>query len=186
MPRYIAFLRAINVGGHTVKMEALQTHFKSLGLSEVETFIASGNVIFQTATKNVQALERKIAGHLQRELGYEVATFVRSDAELAAVAKHRAFPAGDVTADGVRLYIGFLPSPLKAETAQKLISQGSPSDAFHVHEREVYWLCRIKFTESKFSGGLFEKILGVPATFRSVNTVHRLAAKYPAKTIPKS
>ena len=182
MPRYIAFLRAINVGGHIVKMEALQAHFTSMGLSDVETFIASGNVIFRAASKDVAALEQKIARHLHRELGYEVATFVRSDAELAAIAKHRAFPASDQAAEGVRLYLGFLASPLKAEARQKLMSQASASDDFHVHEREVYWLCRIKFTDSKFSRGLLERILGVPATFRNVNTVRRLVAKYPTKT----
>ena len=53
MPRYIAFLRAINVGGHnTVKMDFLRQLFESLGFSNVETFIASGNIVFETTSKN--------------------------------------------------------------------------------------------------------------------------------------
>ena len=47
MPRYITFLRAINVGGHTVKMDRLREIFESLGFANVETFIASGNVVFE-------------------------------------------------------------------------------------------------------------------------------------------
>ena len=180
MPRYIALLRAINVGGHVVKMEALRAHFASLGLSGIETFIASGNVIFQSTSKSTLTLEKRIAGHLHRELGYEVATFIRSDAELAAIARYQPIPAGDLAMDGNRLYIGFLGSPLTPDARQKLMSQRSAFDDFHVHDREVYWLCRVKFADSKYSGGLLEKILGVPATFRNVNTVRKLAAKYPA------
>jgi uncharacterized protein (DUF1697 family) len=53
-------------------------------------------------------------------------------------------------------------------------------DDFHVHGREVYWLCRQKMSESAFSGALLEKTIGMPATMRNANTVKRLAAKYPA------
>ena len=61
MFRFIAFLRAINVGrGRTVKMRSLRQVFESLGFSEVATFIASGNVVFETRTKKSQMLERKI------------------------------------------------------------------------------------------------------------------------------
>ena len=60
MARYAAFLRAINVGGHVVKMEVLRAAFEDLGFAGVETFIASGNVIFETRAKDLVAVERKI------------------------------------------------------------------------------------------------------------------------------
>src|SRR6185369_8391120 len=63
MPKYVAFLRAINVGGHVVKMDQLRALFEALGFANVETFIASGNVIFDSKSKNVAALERKIDRH---------------------------------------------------------------------------------------------------------------------------
>jgi hypothetical protein len=81
MPRHIAFLRAINVGGHTVKMDQLRTLFEELGLKDVETFIASGNVIFRSPAKSA-SLESKIERHLHRALGYEVDTFIRTDGEV--------------------------------------------------------------------------------------------------------
>ena len=80
MTRLIAFLRAINVGGHTVTMDKLRKEFEALGLMEVETFIASGNVIFTPRSLDVVALEKKIEARLRASLGYEVATFVRTDA----------------------------------------------------------------------------------------------------------
>src|ERR1041385_3864079 len=92
MPRYIAFLRAINVGGHnTVTMDFLRHFFESLGFAHVETFIASGNIVFETASKNAQALERKIESGLRAALGYEVVAFVRTGAELAAIASYKPF-----------------------------------------------------------------------------------------------
>ncbi len=80
MPKLVAFLRAINVGGHTVSMAALRAEFEALGLKDVETFIASGNVIFTAPTGNRAALERKIESHLHGALGYEVKTFLRTRA----------------------------------------------------------------------------------------------------------
>ncbi len=62
MPRFIAFLRAINVGGRTVKMDGLRRLFAALGFSSVETFIASGNVVFEATLKNARALARGIEG----------------------------------------------------------------------------------------------------------------------------
>ena len=91
MPRYIAFLRAINVGGHTVKMDVLRQQFEALGFANVETFIASGNVIFETTAKNTRTLEKKIEQQLRAALGYEVATFIRTEAELAAIAQYQPF-----------------------------------------------------------------------------------------------
>ena len=92
MPRYVAFLRAINVGGRVVKMERLRQLFEELGFAKVETFIASGNVIFESRSQSAPALQKKIESYLHKFLGYEVATFLRTDAELAKIAVYRAFP----------------------------------------------------------------------------------------------
>jgi len=86
MPKYVAFLRAINVGGHTVKMDHLRRLFEAIGFTNVETFIASSDVIFDSTSKSTKALERKIEDYLHRTLGYEVATFIRTTSEVAAMA----------------------------------------------------------------------------------------------------
>jgi len=180
MTRFIAFLRAINVGGHNVKMDRLRELFESLGLSSVETFIASGNVIFRAPSRSAESLEKEIEDHLWESLGYKVATFIRSDSELAYVASYLPFAASELDREGNSLYIAFLPAPPDEETKQRLSAFRTEVDDFHVHEREVYWLCRKKMSESAFSGALLEKTLGMPATMRNATTVRRLAAKYPA------
>jgi len=61
MFRFVAFLRAINVGGgRTVKMQFLRHVFESLGFSRVATFIANGNVLFETTTKKTKTVEEKL------------------------------------------------------------------------------------------------------------------------------
>jgi uncharacterized protein (DUF1697 family) len=178
MPKYIAFLRAINVGGHTVKMDHLRRLFEAMGLANVETFIASGNVIFDSTEPNKKALERKIEDSLQKALGYEVATFIRTTAELAEIAYYKPFQEPDLNVDGNTLYIAFLGDRPGDPAQQKLLSFTTVIDEFHVNDREVYWLCRKKMSESQFSGALLEKTLGLPATLRNSTTVKKMAAKY--------
>lgn len=176
--RYVAFLRAINVGGHTVKMAHLRTLFVALGFANVETFIASGNVIFEAPTSDTHALEGQIEQHLRQALGYAVATFIRTTSELAAVVQQRPFVAAELEADH-GLYIAFLPTPPSSAAQEKLLAYRSALDNFHIHGREVYWLCRTRMSDSAFSGALLEKALGMPATMRNATTVRKLVAKYP-------
>lgn len=180
MSRYVAFLRAINVGGqHMVKMDRLRELFESLKFKNVETFIASGNVIFDSGSDDGGALERQIEKRLHTALGFEVATFVRSTTEVRAVAQHRPFSGRDI--EQCALTVGFLKSEPSPDAAKKLLKFGTDIDQFHVHQRQAYWLCRTKISDSDFSGALLEKTLGTPATMRNVTTVRKLAAKYPAE-----
>src|SRR4051794_28128089 len=93
MARCVAFLRAVNVGGRVVKMDALRAAFEALGLAHVETFIASGNVVFDSRTRELAALERKIEAQLLQSFGFEIDAFVRSLDEVAALTTHPAFEA---------------------------------------------------------------------------------------------
>jgi uncharacterized protein (DUF1697 family) len=157
VPKYVAFLRAINVGGHTVKMDHLRELFASLGFANVETFIASGNVIFDSTARNTATLEKKIEAFLLKSLSYEVKTFLRTPGELSAVAEYKPFPDSELKAEGNVLYIGFLPRSPTAEAEEKLVASKTDVDEFHLHGREMYWLLRTSFSESKFSGGRLEK-----------------------------
>ncbi len=178
MARYIAFLRAINVGGRIVKMEALQAHFESLGFTDVETFIASGNVIFDAQGKE-EALRHKIEAPLEAALGHEVTTFLRTPAEVCAVSQFAAFDAALMTS-AQALNVAFLHEPLDEIARETLMELRTDIDEFSVNGREVYWLCRKKQSASKFSNALFERKLKVQTTFRGINTVRKLAEKYPA------
>ena len=177
MSRTFAFLRAINVGGHTVTMGRLQALFEELGLSKVETFIASGNLIFEGGPKEEGALRTRIEAHLQKALGYEVATFLRRDLELAALVAGCPFAASEVDAARA-LNVALLHAPLSVEAEARLQSLGTDVDVFRASGREIWWLCRLKQSESKFSNAVFERTVKVQATFRGFKTLQRIAAKH--------
>ena len=177
MARHIAFLRAINVGGHhKIPMVDLRTMFEAMNLKQVETFIASGNVIFESP-KSGSELEALIEQALLKGLGYEVRTFVRSDDELAAVARELPFPVAESDGEAT-VYVGFLSAPPDAAAKQTLAALQTDIDALQVQGRELYWLRRSR--ESELENGRLEKALKAKATFRNLNTVTKLVAKYPA------
>lgn len=178
MPKYVAFLRAINVGGHVVKMDHLRLVFEGLNFKNVETFIASGNVIFDTTAKNTRSLEKKIEEALKARLGYEVLTFVRSMPEIASIAQLKPFGDAGLNEEGQVLYIGFMADSPTAASCQKLQLCSTEVEELCVIGREVYWLHRRRLGESTLSGALFEKTLGMKATLRNSNTIKRIAAKY--------
>jgi uncharacterized protein (DUF1697 family) len=175
--QYVAFLRAINVGGRVVKMTALKAIFQQLGLSDVSTFIASGNVMF-SSPRTASALATEIESGLQRGLGYPVATMLRTTKEVRAVAEYEAFPAPAAAS----LFVGFMRAQAAAGGASKTLALQTATDALHIHGREIYWLARKGFAESTITAAAMEKALQTPVTFRNINTVRRLAAKYPART----
>jgi len=173
-----AFLRAINVGGRTVTMDRLRAAFVETGLSDVETFIASGNIIFSTKAAGREALERRIEKALAASLGWQVDTFVRSAGELAEIARYEPFGRHDRQPAGAVLHIAFMRELPPAATRDIILEHRSEIDDFRVHGRELYWLIRGRMSDSNFSAARLEKILGAPVTARNANTVRRLTERY--------
>ena len=179
MPRHIAFLRAINVGGRVVTMNVLRTLFETIGFAGVETFIASGNVIFESRSIDRGALERKIEQALEKALGYEVTTFVRTPAEVVAIARDHPFPETRL-ASAAALNVGLLKEPLSAEARQTLARLQTDLDDLRASRSEIYWLCQKKQSGSTISNMVLEKALRVRTTLRGMRTMAKLSAKYPA------
>lgn len=176
MPRVVAFLRGINVGGHRVRMETLRDAFAELGFSDVRTFIASGNVTFDGTRASPAGLERRIETHLARTLGYQVPTFLRSAAQLRDVTDHEAFAATEVAAAHA-LHVLFLRDEVTAEVARAVATLETPMDAFHARGREIYWLCRCRLSESLVPASAFARALGKqPATMRNMTMLKKLVA----------
>jgi len=173
--RYVAFLRAINVGGHVVTMDRLRKVFESMRFRNVETFIASGNVIFEAAG-DARALERRIEKGLAAALGYDVEAFLRSTDELSAIARHEPF---DDPMDGCSLFIVFLKDAPSPASRKQFAALPLDDDGLVIHRREVYWLRRGSMSDSAVAVPL-GKVVGNGGTMRNVTTVRKLAAKYGA------
>jgi uncharacterized protein (DUF1697 family) len=174
--RYVAFLRAINVGGRVVKMDELRRLFTAMGFGGVQTFIASGNVIFDSPSRSPAKLEATIEKALEKALGYPVATFIRSVPELAALAEHP-LVSGATVPKGASLYVVFLREAPPTAYARKLGEFNTPVDRFELAGREVFWMVQGNLLDSAVSGAKLEKTLSSPGTMRNATTVRRLAAK---------
>ena len=178
MFRFIAFLRAINIGGgRTVKMQSLRQVFESLGFSKVATFIASGNVVFETTAKETKTLERKIERALKEALGYEVRTFVRGETELVKIANYHPFPQSKFD-EAWHSNIIFLADDLTPTLKRNVKALQTNTDAFEVRGREIYWLRRRKQNGALFSTVPLEKILGRAFTVRGADTIKKIALKW--------
>ena len=178
--RYLAFLRGMNVGGHRVSMESLRAMFVELKFSNVETFIASGNVIFHvTGSVSADTLEKRIEGHLREALGYAAAAFLRTPAEMSRIAASVPFPHADVEVPGHTLHVGFLRRPPDAALTKHLMSLNTTYDTFGVGTREMYLLCRVRSSDSLVQWPAVEKAMKLEVNMRSLTTVRKLVAKYP-------
>lgn len=183
MPQYIALLRGINLGKRRIKMDALRALFEELKFAAVATFIASGNVLFASKTTDERKLAAQIQTHLHKSLGYEVDTFLRTRAEIAAVAAFRPFAVQELEDPANTIHSGFLREPLSVAQTREMLACRTDVDEFRVDGREFYWLCRIKSHESKAWASAAMKAVKLPtATMRNLTTVRKLAAQFPAVT----
>lgn len=185
MTRYIAFLRGINLGNRRLTMSHLASLFEDLGYREVETFIASGNVLFGTDRTSPGKLESTIASHLEGALGYQVDTFVRTPDQVVSITRTVPFPRDG--GDGATLSVGFLHQELAPEVQEKLESARTPVDQVRVVGREFYWLCRTRTSESKFWALPEVKALRLPScTIRNLTSLQKLVAKHLAQPRKKA
>jgi len=159
-------------------MEELRRVFADSGFRDVETFIASGNVIFSSPARETKPLERRIETALQKALGYRVAAFVRTPEELAAVARHAPCTT-DPAAAGGAIHVVFVAEPLGPAARKEIAALSAPGDELSAAGREIYW-CRFgKLSESPLFGKSLGKTVSA-GTMRNRNTVVRLLARLQA------
>jgi uncharacterized protein (DUF1697 family) len=170
MSQRVAFLRAVNVGRRTVKMDRLRAAVESLGYEGVFTYINSGNVGF-AATGGRDTLERKLENTFEAEFGFEVTTFVRSAAELrrAVAAEPSTVAAGDT------YFVTFLKRPPTAAGKRALEALSNDFDTLVVRGRDVHWRMRGKSTDSSLATKDWETIIGRhTSTSRNVTMLRKL------------
>jgi uncharacterized protein (DUF1697 family) len=177
MESYVAFLRGMNLGGRRIKNEELRAEFETLGFVEVGCFRASGNVVFAADEKNETRLMKKIEVGLGEALGYEVPDFLRSAAELRAVAVQAPFDARALKASKGKLQVSFLKEKPKAAARKQALALASDDDRLAIEGRELYWLPKGGLSDSELDLKELATALG-QNTVRTMGTVEQIAAKY--------
>jgi uncharacterized protein (DUF1697 family) len=173
LPRYAAFLRGINVSGTRVSKDDLCAPFGALGFENVTTFRASGNVIFDAPRQPATELAKKIEKVLADELGFTRATtFVRSAAEMRALAEDDPFP----REPGQKLHVLFC---LKKPPAS-VLKLATRTDHLKIGKRELYWAPEGRMTDSDLDLKAVESLIG-PHTMRTKGTVDQIAGRWFSK-----
>lgn len=171
--RYVALLRAVNVGGHSIiRMADLVKLFESLDFENVSTYIQSGNVLFETGEADREGLAGRIEDALFVAVGREVRVFVLTGSELDAAASHNPFlPAlEDPDQKCVLVFLSHEPEPQRAE---RLMSMQGEEYRFGLWDKVFYYTYHKKDAMTRRTID-FEKILGVSGTSRAWKVVERL------------
>jgi uncharacterized protein (DUF1697 family) len=170
--RYAALLRGVNVGGRgKVSMQDLRALFESAGLSEVASYVQSGNVVFTSSKADTAKLAHTIEQKISTEIGMDVTVLIRSAEELRKIQKSN--PLIGRTDDPTKLHVTFLESKPDKGTVAKL-PQASDADELTVVGREIYLYCPGGYGNSKLNNTFIEKRLAIRATTRNWRTVAKL------------
>ena len=169
--KYVAFLRGINVGGHNkIKMETLRAIFAALGFSQVKTYINSGNVIFETAETEDDALAARIEKAIEAEFSRKIKVMTRKMTEIRRIIENNPF-AGQFENEK-DLHVFFLDAELPAEKRELLLAHNSENEMFAVGNREIFCLLRVSVLDSLMGKDFIGKKLKISATARNWRTVN--------------
>jgi uncharacterized protein (DUF1697 family) len=177
MSRFAAFLRGMNVGGHRLRNAELRAHFEDLGFTDVDTFRASGNVVFAGDERSTAAVRTCIEDGLRARLGYAVPSFIRSAAQLRAIAEREPFAPELLSASAGKLQVGLLLSPAAAAERKRIEALAGDQDGVIFDGCEMYWLPRAGVLDSQLDMARLARELGA-MTMRTKGTLEQIFAKY--------
>jgi uncharacterized protein (DUF1697 family) len=181
MERYVAFLRGMNLGRRRIKNPELIGHFEAMGLEDVATFRASGNVVLADPNGEAESkLQKRIEAELDERLGYDVAVFLRSAKEVSAIAAREPFEAKAIERAAAAkgkpqvMLLGRKPTA----KAKKALEELRPEDDLMVVEgRELHWLPSVGLSETEVDTKALDAAVG-KGTVRTAGTIEQIAAKY--------
>lgn len=172
MTRYVALLRAVNVGGRVVKMEELKQLFALPGIKNISTYIQSGNVLFDSI-KDEATLKKAIEAALKKALNYEVAVFLKTIPQLESAIARCPFTEDE----NVKIYVSLLSETPAKENIKALEALKAEGEEIAVSGAAAYILVPAHtYGNSKLSNTGVEKKLKVQATTRNWNTMNKLVA----------
>ncbi len=176
MNTFVALLRGINVSGQKlIKMKDLTTMFQDMGFKNVQTYIQSGNIVFDSELSDLTYLETKISEQIKGTFGFDVPVLVRSPDYLEQILKKSPF---EKYADFDRKKCGYvflknIPDPHGIIEIQNRTYENERV----LIDNQCLYLYYLKGAgRAKLNNKVIEKRLGVSATGRNYNTLERLVS----------
>ena len=174
METYIAILRGINVSGQKkIKMADLKAHLEELNFKNVQTYIQSGNVIFEHETTSPEDLENEIVKKIYEKYGFQVPTIIKIPSELKYVINNNPFR-DDPNKETNRLYVTFLSDVPSSINLEKLETIDYSPEEYILDGKNIYFYSPNGYGNAKMNNNFFENKLKVAATTRNWNTVNKL------------
>lgn len=174
MKTFISMLRGINVGGQNkIAMPELKRLYEGLGFTDVQTYVQSGNVVFDSSVQSAAELAETIEAQLAQKYGSKITVFVRDAADFRRILNSNPFLTGRNESPSF-LHVTFLYQDPKPDQWGSLKAPASSSDEFFPGTREVFLFCPNGYGRTKLSNTFFERKLAMPATTRNWNTVQAL------------
>jgi uncharacterized protein (DUF1697 family) len=172
MQTYIALLRGINVGGHhKLPMKALRGLLENLGLQNVQTYIQSGNVVFQSQEADTEELASQISAAIEKHHGFEPRILILTAAEMETAVQANPFPEGE--AEPKSLHLFFLVAIPDSPDLAALDELKNDNERFELIDRVFYLHAPDGIGRSK----LVEKVgkyINVSMTARNWRTVSKI------------
>lgn len=170
--KYLSLLKGINVGGHhKIKMADLKQQYADWGFENVQSYIQSGNLTFESSEK-AKSVQTNIENGIIKEYGFDISVFIFSLKEWNAIIDNCPFEINEETIN--RLYITLLSEKPTKELWNELYDMDKNGDDFQLINQCIYTLYKTKVSESKITNPLFEKKLKLVATSRNWKTTLKL------------
>jgi len=176
MPRYVAFLGSINVGGNRLTMADLRAAFEAEEFTNVETVVASGNLLFDFAERPTRGLGEKLEGILIARFGMDAAVCVRDRTEVAAAIADNPFAGKN---EDKFVHTHFLEAqPSEAQFADLIATQAERGpERLAPGDRALYIDFGDGVADSKLTGAFMQRRLGSKGTARNMRSLARILAK---------
>jgi uncharacterized protein (DUF1697 family) len=174
MPAIISMLRGVNVGAHNrMKMDALRAVYESLGLTDVQSYVQSGNVIFRTRDRNLPKLASRIEEGIECAFGFRPAVILRTVAEMRDAVARNPFTGLDPF-EPAKLLVTFFKDDPGEEARQKIRAVRTDPEQIYIEGREMYIYFPVGMGKSKLSLAGFDRVIKIPGTGRNWNSVTKM------------
>ncbi len=172
MHRWIALFRGINVGGkNKLPMNLLKQILGELNCTNVQTYIQSGNVVFESRSGHAGRLSERIATAVNQQVGFRPAVMLLTAQQWIDAVRANPFPAASVDPKSVHFF--FLQTPAAKADLEKLNQNCCDTERFELTDSVFYLLAPDGIARSKLAGSC-ERWLGVTATARNYRTVQKI------------
>ncbi len=174
MQTFITLLRGINVGGkNLIKMQELKNIFADLGFIKVQTYIQSGNIIFDSALCDIFTISEMIAKAIENNFQCKIFVLTLSIAECKEILAQNPFFSYNSNYNIDKLFITFFSDKPEQQYCTKL-SEYESEDHFLLTEKCLYLHCTKNYSDTKINNQFIEKQLKIQATTRNVKTIQKI------------